>query len=149
MLPAVGLPADDELGRFGAPSLRVLFEALRSEVHGLPLLGSCLHDVALGGFPCVPSSCSYVSASGAVTGRGVSRVGYQTAEAMVVRKGFSVEQLRECLEEYADLSVVQVSRVSHVHPPFLVGALPSPLHVDCTQRLHLREGVWSVSDGLG
>lgn len=43
-----------------------------------------------------------------VTGRGVSRVGYQTAEAMVVRKGFSVEQLRECLEEYADLSVVQV-----------------------------------------
>lgn len=46
--------------------------------------------------------------AGAVTGRGVSRVGYQTAEAMVVRKGFSVEQLRECLEEYADLSVVQV-----------------------------------------
>jgi len=43
-----------------------------------------------------------------VTGRGVTRVGYQTAEAMVVRKGFSVEQLRECLEEYADLSVVQV-----------------------------------------
>ncbi|CAN0065837.1 unnamed protein product, partial [Ectocarpus sp. 8 AP-2014] len=43
-----------------------------------------------------------------VTGRGVSHVGYQTAEAMVVRKGFSVEQLRECLEEYADLNVVQV-----------------------------------------
>ncbi|CAM9138721.1 unnamed protein product [Ectocarpus sp. 12 AP-2014] len=42
-----------------------------------------------------------------VTGRGVSHVGYQTAEAMVVRKGFSVEQLRECLEEYADLNVVQ------------------------------------------
>lgn len=49
--------------------------------------------------------------AGAVTGRGVSRVGYQTAEAMVVRKGFSVEQLRECLEEYADLSVVQVRHV--------------------------------------
>lgn len=46
----------------------------------------------------------------AVTGRGVSRVGYQTAEAMVVRKGFSVEQLRECLEEYADLNVVEVRR---------------------------------------
>lgn len=25
-----------------------------------------------------------------------------------MRKGFSVEQLRECLDEYADLSVVQV-----------------------------------------
>lgn len=37
-------------------------------------------------------------------------MGYQTAEAMVVRKGYSVEQLRECLEEYADLSVVQVRR---------------------------------------
>jgi len=47
-----------------------------------------------------------------VTGRGVTRVGYQTAEAMVVRKGFSVEQLRECLEEYADLSVVQVCTCS-------------------------------------
>ena len=37
-------------------------------------------------------------------------MGYQTAEAMVVRKGFSVEQLRECLEEYADLNVVEVRR---------------------------------------
>lgn len=35
-------------------------------------------------------------------------MGYQTAEAMVVRKGFSVEQLRACLDEYADLSVLQV-----------------------------------------
>lgn len=42
------------------------------------------------------------------TGRGVSRVGYQTAEAMIVRKGFSVEQLRECLDEYGDLNVLQV-----------------------------------------
>lgn len=36
------------------------------------------------------------------------RVGYQTAEAMVVRKGYSVEQLRECLDEYTDLDVLQV-----------------------------------------
>lgn len=56
------------------------------------------------------SLSAFVFLPGAVTGRGVSRVGYQTAEAMVVRKGFSVEQLRECLEEYADLSVVQVRR---------------------------------------
>lgn len=45
-------------------------------------------------------------------------MGYQTAEAMVVRKGFSVEQLRECLAEYADLNVVEVRRL-------LVGLLPS------------------------
>lgn len=53
------------------------------------------------------SRCCRVTST-VVTGRGVSHVGYQTAEAMVVRKGFSVEQLRECLEEYADLNVVQV-----------------------------------------
>lgn len=47
-------------------------------------------------------------------------MGYQTAEAMVVRKGFSVEQLRECLEEYADLSVVQVRRLELRLAPFSV-----------------------------
>ncbi|CAN0596378.1 unnamed protein product, partial [Laminaria digitata] len=43
-----------------------------------------------------------------VAGRGTDRVGYQTAEAMVVRKGFSVEQLGKCLDEYASLNVLQV-----------------------------------------
>lgn len=43
-------------------------------------------------------------------------MGYQTAEAMVVRKGFSVEQLRACLDEYADLSVLQVSHLFVVDP---------------------------------
>lgn len=42
------------------------------------------------------------------TGRGVSRVGYQTAEAMVVRAGYSVEQLGTCLDEYSDLNVLEV-----------------------------------------
>ncbi|CAN0344498.1 unnamed protein product [Pylaiella littoralis] len=55
-----------------------------------------------------------------VTGRGVSRVGYQTAEAMVVRKGFSVEQLKECLEEYSDLSVVQQVNADRTQIDFVV-----------------------------
>lgn len=41
-------------------------------------------------------------------------MGYQTAEAMVVRKGYSVEQLRECLDEYTDLDVLQVRAVGVV-----------------------------------
>lgn len=35
-------------------------------------------------------------------------MGYQTAEAMVVRKGFSVEQLRACLDEYSNLDILMV-----------------------------------------
>ncbi|CAM9334782.1 unnamed protein product [Choristocarpus tenellus] len=42
-------------------------------------------------------------------GRDTSRVGFKTAEAMVVRKGFSMEQLQNCLDEYTDLNVLQVN----------------------------------------
>lgn len=44
-----------------------------------------------------------------VEGRGTTRVGYQTAEAMVVRKGFSVEQLGQCLDEYSSLNILHVN----------------------------------------
>lgn len=60
--------------------------------------------------PLLPTS-SLSSYLWIATGRGVSRVGYKTAEAMVVRKGFSVEQLGACLDEYADLNVLQVTKV--------------------------------------
>ena len=52
-------------------------------------------------------------------------MGFQTAEAMVVRKGFSVEQLGQCLEEYASLNVLEVGVLCLVcigtHPRLFLG----------------------------
>ena len=40
---------------------------------------------------------------------GLSRVEVKTCEAMILRKGFTLEQLQRCLDEYQKLNVVQVN----------------------------------------
>jgi DNA replication licensing factor MCM7 len=45
-----------------------------------------------------------------------SEVDLKICEAMVLRKGYTAEQLSNCLEEYEDLSVIQVnSNRTHIH----------------------------------
>ena len=41
--------------------------------------------------------------------RGAAAVEYKACEAMVLRKGYTVEQLNSCLEEYESLNILQVS----------------------------------------
>lgn len=42
-------------------------------------------------------------------GRGLDRVDYNATEAMVLARGFSAEQLAQCLQEYSNLGVLQLS----------------------------------------
>ena len=41
--------------------------------------------------------------------RGSTEVEYKAIEAMVLRKGFNIEQLNTCLEEYESLNILQVN----------------------------------------
>lgn len=50
------------------------------------------------------------------TAGGTTRMELRLAEAMVLRKGFTAQQLQTCLEEYEALDVIQVNQTrTHVH----------------------------------
>ena len=51
---------------------------------------------------------------------GNKNVELKLCEAMVLRKGFTVQQLESCLEEYEALNVIQINR-TRTHVQFLEG----------------------------